>query len=136
MLLAGELVAVGGTFAPWLQSGQTARNSYQVSGLAQRLLGITGTPGALLDAWPFLGLFCAASAALFLLGIRTVACWLALLGMLIAGSVAIAALRGPDLGGVHVDRTGPLITLAGAVAAVVAFVVGLVTGRVQRDRGA
>ncbi len=118
---AGAVLLLAGTFAPWLQSGQSRRNSYQAAGLLQRLTGLHGGPaGVALDAWPLLAFSCGLLALLFALGARRVAAVVSLVVALGTGAVAVLVLRAPAAGGIQVVLTGPILTLCGAGVAALA----------------
>ena len=121
----GAVVMVGGTFAPWLKSGEVERNCYRTAGLLQRLLGIDGTAGTALDALPLLAVLCAALGAAFLVGARVVALLgLSMLGLACA-ALAVAALGAPGGAGVRVAPIGPIITLLGSIIIVSATAYGV-----------
>lgn len=130
----GLAAAIAGTFLPWLQSGEVRRNSYASAGLLQRLLGLDGALGALLTAWPFLGLFCALVAVGFLAGLRRAAA----VGAVVAGGVAVAvaviALRTSGAGQLRHVATGPIVTVMGGAAAILAATLFLLSHRSHSSR--
>lgn len=130
--LAGLAVTVVGTFLPWLQSGQVRRNSYQTSGAMQRLLGLHGAADSALTAWPFVGLACAVSVALFALGLHRAGAVTALATGAAAAVVAVGALTVDGTGLVAPVRVGPAVTLAGAIAVLAAATLILVSRRRAR----
>ncbi len=117
---AGAVLLLAGTFAPWLQSGRSRRNSYQAAGVLQRLTGLHGPAGVALDAWPLLAFGCGLLALLFALGARRVAAVVSLAVAVGTGAVAVLVLRAPAAGGIQVVRTGPIMTLCGAGVAALA----------------
>lgn len=127
--VAGLIVLVIGTFLPWLHSGHTQRNSYQAGGALRRLLGLRGAADAAVSAWPLLALMCAAVVAVFMLGLRRSAVLLALLASLAAGSVAVAALRVDGNRFVRPILLGPIVTLVGATAVILAATLLLISTR-------
>ncbi len=114
------MLLIAGTFLPWLRSGQVHRNSYRTGGAIRRLLDVHGLLGALLAAWPFLGIACAAIVCLFALGLRRTAAGLALVPAAGAGAVgaAVLAVDGPSFA--VPQRSGPLVTILGALMMIIA----------------
>lgn len=128
---SGLVVLVVGTFLPWLRSGQARRNSYQAGGALQRLLGVHGILDSAVSAWPFVGLLCAATIAIYAVGFRRCAALLALIVALFTGAVALAALW---VGGNRLMRAaalGPTVTLVGALAVLAAATLLLTSSRVR-----
>lgn len=113
---------VTGTFLPWLQSGSAVRNSYQTVSIARRFTALgEGVLGTVIAAWPAVGIAAALCAALYVLGARRTASVATLLLSVIVGTVATLALV--QLPGsestIRVIIVGPIVTLGGAVLAVV-----------------
>lgn len=113
------MVAIAGTFLPWLASGATARNSYQLSGMAARFALAGAGPGQLvLAGWPWLG-------PLLLLPVMAGALrrWVAagvlavLLGAVTTGIGTVVVLLGSGraAGGISVIRTGPVTLAIGGI---------------------
>jgi hypothetical protein len=119
----GLLVVVIGTFLPWLRSGRSARNSYQTGGAIRRLIGTTGLIDDLLALWPVVGLACAAAAALYVVGLRTVGTVLAGLSAMGAAAAAIGALATTATSYARVAVIGPVVTLIGATLVALAVLV-------------
>jgi hypothetical protein len=111
---------VGGTFAPWLKSGEVTRNSYRTAGLMQRLLDLHGVPASALNALPLLAFACAATAVLFAAGWRRSGLMLLSVLALAMGALAGAALAAPGSSMVRVVSAGPTITLIGAIVTIIA----------------
>src|SRR5664279_204861 len=113
---AGLVLALIGSFLPWVVSGQVRRSSYAVAGMVDRL-GIAGdgVVARLVAGWPLIGLLCAAPVVAAVLRRWVVAGVLCvLLGLATAGvSVALLAVRGTGAIGVAVDPIGPSVTAAG-----------------------
>jgi hypothetical protein len=120
--LAGAVVMVVGTFAPWLQSGLVQRNAYRSAGVLQRLLGISGFSGAALDALPFLAVLCAVAAAGYLAGWARPAAVLLILIAFAMMAVTCAVLSTSAVGQVRIADEGPMITLAGSSFAAAAAI--------------
>ena len=118
----GLLALVVGTFLPWLRSGSVVRNSYQTVGIARRLTSLgDSVQGVLTAAWPAVGIAAALSAALYVVGARRTSAVIVVLLSTIAGTVATLAmvlLPGSE-STVRVIAIGPVVTLGGAVLAVV-----------------
>jgi hypothetical protein len=132
MAAVGVVVALTGTFLPWLRSGLVMRDSYHAAAVLHVLVG--GAAGGLLTAWPVVLPAWALCVALHALGLRRVSAVLGCLFGVVTAAVAVAVLaRGaqPDalIGPV---TSGPSVTLVGAVLALVGAT-GVVAG--SGDRG-
>lgn len=126
----GAVVQVAGTFLPWLASGAALRNSYQAMAVARRLTPLgDGAVGAALTLWPAFGGITAAGLVLYVLGLRRVSAAVLLLLAVIGGTVAtaIVVLLPPGEFTVRAVAVGPVVTLTGAVLAVVGAVTTLAT---------
>ena len=123
---AGLALLVAGTFLPWLQSGSVLRNSYQTIGIARRLTALgEGVLGAVTAAWPAVGIAAALCVALYVLGARRTGAITTLLLAVFAGTMATLAmvlLPGSE-STVRVIAIGPMVTLGGAVLALVGALV-------------
>ncbi len=132
---AGLVLALVGSFLPWVVSGQVRRSSYAITGMIDRL-GVAGDGllGTLVAGWPLIGLLCAAPVVAALLrrwviaGVLAVVLGLAMTG--VAG--ALLAVSGNGAIGVQVDPIGPSVTLAGAMLLTVGG--GWLAGGVWRNR--
>jgi len=113
---AGLVCVVVGTFLPWLYSGSRSRNSYATGGALRRVFDVGGVADALLAAWPFVALACAAAIAALIVGLPRVAAIVGLVAVAaaIAGSIAMLTADGNGL--VRPANTGPIVTLVGALA--------------------
>ena len=115
---AGLVLALVGSFLPWIDSGQVRRSSYAVTGMIDRL-GIAGDGvlGSLVAGWPLIGLLCATPVVAALLRRWVVAGVLgALLGIAMAAvSLAVLAVTGDSAVGVQVNPIGPSVTSSGAM---------------------
>jgi hypothetical protein len=124
---SGLLAVVLGTFLPWLRSGEVQRNSYASFGTLGRLVGFHGPSEVALRVWPLLGLCCAAVV------LTVVATWhrtAATLALVVAGwsaAVGCAVLIRHDDSGVSVVALGPIVTVAGDAAVVLAAILVLVS---------
>jgi hypothetical protein len=132
--VAGLVALVVGTFLPWLGSGQAERNSYETGGALKRLLGLHGPAEAAVSAWPLIGLVCAAVVAISAVGLRRSAALLALLTALAAGAVAITALLVDGKQFIRPVSLGPVVTLAGATAVLLAATLALQSTRARNSQ--
>lgn len=119
---AGLLLVAVGTFLPWLRSGGTELQSYQVGGLMDRLAHFDDAFAvAVLRAWPAVPLVSAVCIALFTLGwTRSAAVATVLLAGPVGTVVALLAwVKGNGaIGPVEVIWAGPITTFAGSILAV------------------
>lgn len=125
----GLLVLVIGTFLPWLRSGTAERNSYRAGSALRRLLGWHGWSAAALDAWPYIGLWCAAAVASYLLGRHAWALGAAVVAAAAGLAVAIASLEAKDSSYVRAEAAGPRVTILGACLVLVAVTLWLLPAR-------
>jgi hypothetical protein len=134
---AGLLSMVIGTFLPWLRSGEVDRNSYASFGVLRRLIGFHGAAEVLVRGWPLLGAVCAVVVVLAAAGLLRAAAVLALVIAAWAAAVGGGAVGHEPVAGVRMERLGPIVTIAGAVATAAAAIVILIsrlwTGRAARD---
>ena len=118
----GLVLLVAGTFLPWLRSGSVVRNSYQTVGIARRLTALgEGVLGAATAVWPAVGIAATLCAAVYVMGARRTSAVGALLLAVVVGTVATLAmvlLPGSE-STIRVIAIGPVVTLCGAVLAVV-----------------
>jgi len=124
----GVLVLVTGTFLPWLASGSALRNSYQAMAVARRLTALgDGVVGTALTAWPAFGGITAAALVLYVVGLRRVAAIAISLLAVVAGTVATALVVLLPMGDftVRAVALGPVVTVTGAVLAIVGAVTTL-----------
>jgi hypothetical protein len=113
--IIGLVCIVTGTFLPWLGSGSAERNSYAAGGAVRRLLTLNRPLHDLLGVWPLLGLVAALALAAVVLGHPIVGLSLGVIVAVVAGSCAVAVLSVHANRYLHVEREGPLTTLAGAM---------------------
>lgn len=119
-MCAGLVVLMIGTFLPWLESGRVSRNSYAGDSALRELVDVGGALDAVLRAWPFVGLACAAAVALVLLGRTRTGAVLGGLAAACAAALAGWALQSPAHGVVRPAGTGPATTLIGAALSLLA----------------
>ena len=108
------VAVVIGTFLPWLRSGRATRNSYATDGAVRRLLDVSGPADAVLRAWPFVSILCAAAIVFVLLGLLRTGLVTAALAAVASGGVAIWALGTDVRGLIRPASAGPVVTLTGA----------------------
>jgi hypothetical protein len=127
----GVVVALTGTFLPWLRSGVVMRDSYQEAAALHVLVG--GTAGGLLTVWPVVIPAWALCVALHALGLRQASAVLGcLLGVLTAAVAGVVLAQGARPGALIGPVTsGPSVTLVGAVLVLVGAV-GVVAGSGNR----
>jgi hypothetical protein len=127
----GVAAMVVGTFLPWLASGEALRNSYQAMAVARRLTPLGSAAGgsadAALTAWPAFGGISAAALVLYVVGLRRVAAIAISLLAVVAGTVATAfvVLLPPGDFTIRAVVLGPVVTVTGAVLAIVGAVTTL-----------
>ncbi len=127
----GLVLVIAGTFLPWLRSGVVLRDSYQSAGALRALAG-GGASGVLLNAWLMVIPVCGLCIALYALRLRRVS---AGLGCVVAGVVAVVAIvaHSNDWGAlIKAVATGPAVTLAGAMLALVGSAAILVGPQVRQ----
>jgi hypothetical protein len=126
-IASGSVVAVIGTFLPWLRSGAADRSSYEIFALVDRLgFSPDGLVGWALRLWPLVPLLFAIAAVLqwipprhpaIVVGRRAVPIGAAVY----TGSVALAIRLAPEAGlfryrfGTWTTLLGAAMVLAGAV---------------------
>jgi hypothetical protein len=117
----GALVALIGTFLPWLASGAVDRSSYDLLDIVERLgFSPDGLVGSALTVWPLAPMLLVLtiifqwpgwSSAWAAIG----ATGLALLSSVYVGGTAVAVLNAPEVGLFRV-RSGAWVTVVGALA--------------------
>jgi hypothetical protein len=121
----GSVVAVVGTFLPWLRSGAASRSSYEIFALIERLgFSPDGAVGWALRLWPLVPLLFAITVVLqwtppihpsIGIGRRVVP----IVASAYAGSVALAVRLAPEAA-LFSYRFGTWTTLVGAIIVLVA----------------
>ncbi len=122
--LAGVVLVVIGTFLPWVSSGGTLRNSYQVVGLLDRL-DVFDHPlvRTLLIAWPVVGPLAVVPVVLAILRWwRAAGAAGVVVGALVVAvvSTVLILLGDSTVVGVRIATTGPFAALAGGICLLVA----------------
>ncbi|WP_143022700.1 hypothetical protein [Lentzea jiangxiensis] len=127
----GLVTSIAGTFLPWLKSGSTTRDSYQVLSLRD-LAGLDGVAGGVVTSiWVGLTPLAMIAAALYVVRFPRIAACVALLFGTISGTVAlVATVQGDSKGAlVGISISGPITTLAGAVLTIVGAITVLTSTR-------
>jgi hypothetical protein len=127
----GLITSIVGTFLPWLKSGSTTRDSYEVLSLRD-LAGLDGVAGSVVT-WVWVGLtpLAVVAAGLYVVRFRRFAACVGLLFGTIGGTVALlATVQGDSKGAlVGISIAGPALTLAGAVLTIVGAITVLTSTR-------
>jgi hypothetical protein len=134
--LAGLATIVGGTFAPWVNSGAVSRNLYRITGIAARV-GWLGPDSTVASYLPLLGPVCVLLVLLGVLGVRRIAAVLALVLALACGGFAVTTViltAGRSVLGISLALTGPTLVLIGSVLVIGAALALLVRPRPVTSR--
>ncbi|WP_434442692.1 hypothetical protein [Lentzea sp. E54] len=127
----GLVTSITGTFLPWLKSGSTTRDSYEVLSLRD-LAGLDGVAGSVVTSiWVGLTPLAMAAIALHVVRFPRIAACIGLLFGTISGTVAlVATVQGDGKGAlVGISTSGPVTTLAGAVLTIVGAITVLTSTR-------
>jgi hypothetical protein len=130
-MAVGLVTSIAGTFLPWLKSGSTTRDSYEVLSLRD-LAGLDGVAGSVVTSiWVGLTPLAMIAVALYVVRFRRFAACVGLLFGTISGTVAlVAAVQGDSKGAlVGISIAGPVVTLAGAVLTIVGAITVLTANR-------
>lgn len=131
---AGAIVALIGSFLPWLRSGQRSRTSYELFQVADRLgFGDTGAAGWALRLWPLVPFATALVITLqwwhpTSLLRRLGATVLPALTAIAIGGIAMVLILAPSISLFRVG-VGPMVTVLGGVLMLAGAVGGLVGRR-------
>ena len=133
MTTAGAVIAVLGTFLPWLRSGARRRSSYEIFSLVDRLgFSESSLVGWGVRLWPIVPLLLAGAATLQWFPRRWVTGGFTMVAVVYAGGVAAAVESAPSSSLITIEY-GPLVTLAGvlvlAAGALVTLRAGLLPNR-------
>ena len=127
----GLITSIVGTFLPWLKSGMTTRDSYEVLSLRD-LAGLDGVAGTVVTSvWVGLTPLAMIAVVLYVVRFRLFAACGGLLFGTIGGTVALlATVQGDSKGAlVGISISGPVVTLAGAVLTIVGAITVLTSNR-------
>jgi hypothetical protein len=109
----GAIVALVGTFQPWVRSGQRQRSSYQIFSLLDRLgISRSSVVGWGLRLWPVVPFLLALAITLLWFAPRWLAGTIVVVAVVYAGVVSVAVRTARPISLITVER-GPLITLVG-----------------------
>ena len=115
MATVGGLVALVGTFLPWLRSGNRRRNSYEIFSLIDRLgFSPSSVVGWGLRLWPIVPLLLAAAVTLLWFPRGWLTGFAVVVAVICTGSVS-AAVRSASSSSLIAVQVGPTVTLVGAV---------------------
>ncbi|WP_143466910.1 hypothetical protein [Lentzea kentuckyensis] len=131
IMAVGLVTSIAGTFLPWLKSGSTTRDSYEVLSLRD-LAGLDGVAGSVVTSiWVGLTPLAMIAVALYVVRFRRFAACIGLLFGTISGTVALlATVQGDSKGSlVGISIAGPVTTLAGAVLTIVGAITVLTSYR-------
>jgi hypothetical protein len=127
----GLVTTITGTFLPWLKSGSTTRDSYEVLSLRD-LAGLDGVAGTVATSvWVGLTPLAMVAIGLYVVRFPRFAACVGLLFGTIGGTVALlATVQGDSKGAlVGISISGPVTTLAGAVLTIVGAITVLTSNR-------
>ena len=116
----GAVIALLGTFLPWLRSGTVDRSSYEIFDLVERLgFSPNGVIAWTLKLWPLVPLVLVCGAiALWLRParrwVRRVLVLVPLAGALLIGGIALAISLAPDVALFRIGA-GPWVSVVGAI---------------------
>lgn len=130
-MAVGLVTSIAGTFLPWLKSGSTTRDSYEVLSLRD-LAGLDGVAGSVVTSiWVGLTPLAMIAVTLYVVRFRRFAACAGLLFGTISGTVALlATVQGDSKGAlVGISIAGPVVTLAGAVLTIVGAITVLTASR-------
>lgn len=127
---AGAMVAVVGTFLPWLRSGARRRNSYEIFSLLDRLgISKSSVVGWGLRLWPIVPVLLVLAVTLQWFPRRWVTAASIVVAVVYAGGVAAAVELAPSTSLIAVEY-GPVVTLIGAaILTIGAIVAALLSNR-------
>ena len=140
IVTGGAVVTLTGTFLGWVRSGSSARSSYDVFALVDRLgFSPNGVVGSILRVWPLVPLMLVVGVIgqwshARRRGLRVVLAALPVFGLLFAGGTAMAIANAPEAG-LFAIGPGPNVTAAGAVVMLAGVVVSGVVARRERVGG-
>ena len=128
VMAAGGLLAVAGSFLPWVRTGSRDRNSYDVFRVVGRLgFAPDGPAATAMRWWPVVPLLAAAAVVAVWWGWAR---WGGVLGSAAAiygGVVGVAVVAAPESGLVEV-RAGTIVTTVGAAILLVGSIAAVVVG--------
>jgi hypothetical protein len=115
MATLGGLVALVGTFLPWLRSGTRDRSSYEIFSLVDRLgISQSSVVGWGVRLWPVVPLLLVLAVTLLWFPRRWIGGAAVLVAVAYAGVVSIA-VRSASSNSLITIENGPVVTLVGAL---------------------
>jgi hypothetical protein len=128
----GALVALIGTFLPWLRSGTRHRNSYDIFSLVDRIgFSRSSAVGWGLRLWPLAPLLLAAAVTMQWFPRRWITAASALAGAVVVGGVALAVQSAPTTSFIAVEY-GTVVALVGAIILAIGAIIATVWSRTAR----
>lgn len=128
VMLAGAVLAIIGSFLPWVRSGSRSRHSYDVFRVVGNLgFAPDGPAATALRWWPLVPFLAVAAVVAVWWGWARVGGGVGVAAGLYAGGVGVAVLAAPA-GGLVDTGAGPPLTVAGAVILLGGSVAVLVIG--------
>jgi hypothetical protein len=122
----GAMVALVGTFQPWVRSGERLRSSYEIFSLVDRVgISRSSVVGWGLRLWPVVPLLLVLSITMLWFARRwPAATFVVVVAVVYAGVVSVAVRRAHATSLITIAR-GPLITIVGVVGLAVGAVLAL-----------
>jgi hypothetical protein len=129
----GAMVAVVGTFMPWLRSGTRDRNSYEIFSLVDRLgISQSSLVGWGVRLWPIVPFLLVLTVSLLWIAPRAPAVAVAAITVVFAGGVSIAVYRAPARSLVAIEN-GPVVTFCGLALLTAGVVLSCARNRAIRE---
>ncbi len=124
----GAMVALVGTFQPWVRSGERQRSSYEIFSLVDRLgISRSSVVGWGLRLWPVVPFLLVLAITLLWFTRRWLAATIVVVAVVYAGVVAATVRSARPTSLVTIER-GPLITLLGLAGLALGAVLALARG--------
>src|SRR3954453_11824647 len=109
----GALLALVGTFLPWLRSGTRRRNSYEIFSLVDRLgISVSSLVGWGVRLWPVVPFLLVLAVTLLWFAPRVPAAAVVALTVLYAGGVSVVVNRAASSSLINVTGA-PIVTICG-----------------------
>ena len=122
----GGIVALVGTFLPWLRSGTRDRNSYEIFSLVDRLgISQSSVVGWGVRLWPVVPLLLVLAVTLQWFTRKWISGAAVLVAIVYAGVVS-NVVRSASSNSLITIESGPLVTLAGAVTLAVGALIPII----------
>jgi len=128
----GALVAIVGTFLPWLRSGARERNSYDIFSLVERLgISRSSIVGWGVRLWPLVPFLLVLTVVLVWFAPRAPVIAVAAIAIVYASAISVAVRRAPTRSLLGLG-SGPVVTLCGLGLLTAGVVVSCATNRGTR----